>query len=259
MKATPNENSLQTAVRWGGNALLVGGAFALVSYVMCWPFFILHAIWLTATGQHQKRNEIMAILAASWEMRFLYGVGGVLMSIPVMVLVALVMGQIDPSYGGPMWQWWDKNCGDVMLWLFVYPIVGVAVAAAVFTMISGIVQSVRASKTKQKPQVSGKTLVIVFYLLALPMWFLMACLHCSGSVGIEERGTLFSVEHIILMFTAFLVFRKFLPKLMVNSTASVHKHASWILAILMYPVYYHLLIKVGFFDMIYSPIFSMFE
>lgn len=262
MNTTRNENSLQTAVRWGGNALLIGGAAALLFYVMCWPFFILHAIWLTATGQHQKRNEIMAHLSSSGTMRFIYGAGCVLMSIPCFVMLAVFHNLIDPNDSMGLLAWWEKNCGNVMLWLFVYPIVGVMIFAAAVTMISGIAQSIKAAFTKTgkktgPPLVSFKVVVLAFYMLALPAQAVLMLLFWSQGVNHGEqlneiREYMLLCERLIVMFTAFLAFRFGLPKLMVNSTPSVHLHTAWIMAILMYPVYYSILIKSGVYDLVYG-------
>lgn len=240
-------------MRWGGNAILAGGALAIVSYVMCWPFFILHAVWLTLSGQHQKRQELMAALMTNGALRLIYGIGGVLMSIPIFVLLAIcatIIGQIDPAFGASMMRWWDKNCGDVLLCLFVYPFVIMLVVVVAATIINGIIQSIKARVPSEKPQVSGKTLAIVVYLLGIPITVLAFILYyMSGDPQPGDEVYFLACEKIMLMFTAFLVFRKLLPKLMVHSTPSVHKHASWIAALLTYPVYYALLIKTGIFDL----------
>lgn len=114
-----------------------------------------------------------------------------------------------------------------------------------------------SQKFGQDWQLTRKYLAVAFYIFAIPCYTVLLLMFWS--FGDEVKVYLLLCERIMVMFTVFLLFCWLLPKLMVNSTKSVHLHASAVLAILAYPVYYHLLIKIGFFDAFYGAFLSYME
>ena len=130
----------------------------------------------------------------------------------------------------------------------------VNMVAAVVIMVGGVIQSIRANKTGEKPLVTDKCLYIVFYLFALPITFFL--------FGMSEPETVIyvtSAYKITVMFTAYVVLREFiLPLLMRRSSRSVHTLAAAILAFLLWPCYAVPLHKLGLPLMIYDLANSVF-
>lgn len=125
--------------------------------------------------------------------------------------------------------------------------VGMVVACTM--MVIGVVQSIRASKTGEKPIVRDRVFWTVFYLLGGAMTFLQFIL--VAAQGIDPYLALTSYR-IVVMVTAFLVFRAVLPYVMRRSTPGVHAHTAWVLAILMWPVYASLIHPLDIHGMIYD-------
>ena len=127
--------------------------------------------------------------------------------------------------------------------------------AAVVIMVSGVLQSTRANKTGEKPQVSDRCLYTVFYMFGIPA---MCVLLVVGAEGGEDSLAFATTGYkIVLSFTVYLVLRYLiLPKLMRRSTLASHNHAAWILAILLWPCYATPLFKLGvpmmFYDLSWS-------
>ncbi|MGV0949247.1 MAG: hypothetical protein ACOYB3_01150 [Azonexus sp.] len=127
----------------------------------------------------------------------------------------------------------------------------VGMAAAVVVMVLGVIQAINAEKNGEEPLVTNKCLFTVFYLFAIPITFFLYFLAAAWG----EDCAVYAVDayRITAMFTAYLLLRyKLLPLLMRHSSKSVHAHAGWILAILMWPVYGPVLYYCGVPMMIYD-------
>ena len=133
----------------------------------------------------------------------------------------------------------------------------VNMVAAVVIMVGGVIQSIRANKTGEKPLVTDKCLYTVFYLFALPITFLLFGLVTAW--GEDVVAYALAAYRIVVMFTAYIVLREFLlPLLMRRSSRSVHTLAAAILAFLLWPVYAVPLHKLGVPMMIYDLANSVF-
>ena len=130
--------------------------------------------------------------------------------------------------------------------LVLYGAVWVAVnmVAAVVIMVGGIVQSIRANKTGEKPLVTDRCLYTVFYLFAMPITFLLFGLVTAGGEDVAPYAL--AAYRIVVMFTAYIVLREFLlPLLMRRSSRGVHTGTAVVLAVIMWPVCGSILHKLG--------------
>lgn len=120
----------------------------------------------------------------------------------------------------------------------------VNMVAAVVIMVGGVIQSVRANKTGEKPLVTEKCLYTVFYLFTLPITFLLFGLVTAWGEDVAAYAS--AAYRIVVMFTAYIVLREFLlPLLMRRSSRGVHTGTAVVLAVVMWPVYASVLHKLG--------------
>jgi hypothetical protein len=137
------------------------------------------------------------------------------------------------------------------VWLLVNMVVAVVI------MVGGVIQSIRANKTGEKPLVTDKCLYTVFYLFALPITFLLFGLGAAWGQEVFVYGA--AAYKITVMFTAYVVLREFiLPLLMRRSSRTVHTVTAAALALVLWPVYAMPLHKLGVPMMIYDLANSAF-
>jgi hypothetical protein len=138
------------------------------------------------------------------------------------------------------------------LWLTINMVVAVVV------MVGGVIQSIRANKTGEKPLVTDRCLYVVFYLFGLPITFLLFGL--VTACGEDVVGYALAAYRIVVMFTACIVLREFLlPLLMRRSSRGVHTGIAVLLAVVMWPLYGSVLHKLGLPVAIYDLANSAFS
>lgn len=128
----------------------------------------------------------------------------------------------------------------------IYGAVWLAVntVAAVVVMVGGVIQSIRANKTGEKPLVTNKCLYTVFYLFALPITFLLFGLVTASGEDVAPYAL--AAYRIVVMFTAYIILREFLlPLLMRRSSRGVHTGTAFVLALVFWPVCGSALHKIG--------------
>lgn len=147
-------------------------------------------------------------------------------------------------------RWGGQLVGVATVILFVVTFfyfvffAAIGMVAAAFMMVAGVLQSLRANKTGEVPQVTNKCLYTVFYVIAVPVNIMLGGLASLGGEDVSWHAAL--GYNIFVMFTAYIALRHLiLPKIMRRSSLAIHTHTAWILAILLWPCYAVPLHKLG--------------
>ena len=167
-----NENSLQTATRWGRNAVIgIGVAYLLLKFVTAW----LGAWYQLFPGirRHMERKYGRE----QGYIEFVSKGAGLLVGLPLIAfLVLAIVAALDFELHLGFAARWQKLCavggsnpGEFLFWI-VFLLLLPWVLSAVVTMVGGIVASIRPSNDKHPttPPVRRGTLWLCFYLLAIP-------------------------------------------------------------------------------------------
>lgn len=138
-----NENSLQTAARWGRNVLIgIGVAYLLVKFVNAW----LGAWYRFFPGIRRQMERQYGREQAYIE--FVSKGAGLLVALPIVAfLVFAIVAFLDDQFHFGFSTWWEKlwavgdsSPGEFLFWI---AFVGMSpwVFAAVMAMFGGIVSS----------------------------------------------------------------------------------------------------------------------
>lgn len=179
-----NENSLQTAARWGRNVIVGAGVlYFLFKLVTAWV-----EVWYHLFPGVRRRME-KRYGREEAHIRFVSQGVGWLVASPiaaflVLALVAFADDQFNLGFASRWDKFWAEASGGEILFWIVFVLALPFVVGAVVVMLGGIISSIGSDgdKRQARPPVSRFTLWLCFYLLAVPTALLMVLLD-SGYGG----------------------------------------------------------------------------